>query len=489
MTSRPMTRALAPLALALFACTSLAIPALARAQDPDLSVHPRAKDVRSIAITATDRVLQPADVATVHIGYELFGPDQPTAYTSAAKASNAIIDAIRSAGVPRDTIESEQQTIAPMESFQLNQLTLAERSSHAFVAQQSWIVRSAADDAARILDIAGKAGANKSGQIDWSLKDPNAASAEAAAKALQRARAQAQAMASGLNVKLGQLLYASNEVASIAHSPRAMMMAADAKRRAAPPARHQRPPDRDLRHRLRRLRHRVTHFMPVFDYRDPRPTPEAEQLYTAWLDALDDGFTRETTYEARSEIVRDALQHLLHPNVLTAISLSSQTALAALDPRNITLEPEYYGDMDPARYYPRKPLIWLWLQFDSQPARRQPVARRAPSRDARPPPLRAHRPARPHLPARRNSATATTSRSATTAGFTATSCSTTAAASPSTTAPASATTPTSTRTRTISSTSATSPTSAPRSAPAPASPITPPCSPAPRSAPTPCSAL
>ncbi len=107
--------------------------------------------------------------------------------------------------------------------------------------------------------------------------------------------------------------------------------------------------------------------MPVFDYRDPHPTPEAEQLYTAWLDALDDGFTRETTYEARSEIVRDALQHLLHPNVLTAISLSSQTALAALDPRNITLEPEYYGDMDPARYYPRKPLIWLWLQFDASP--------------------------------------------------------------------------------------------------------------------------
>ncbi len=232
MTSRPMTRALAPLTLALFAFTSLAIPASARAQDDSASII--AKGVRSIAITATDRVLQQADVATVHIGYELYGPDQPTAYASASKASNAIIDAIRSAGVPRDMIESEQQTVAPMESFQLNQLPVSERSSHAFVAQQSWIVRTAADDAARILDIAGKAGANKSGQIDWSLKDPNAASAEAAAKALQRARAQAQAMASGLNVKLGQLLYASNEVQAEPIRP-APMMATYAKVAAPPP--------------------------------------------------------------------------------------------------------------------------------------------------------------------------------------------------------------------------------------------------------------
>jgi acetyltransferase-like isoleucine patch superfamily enzyme len=99
--------------------------------------------------------------------------------------------------------------------------------------------------------------------------------------------------------------------------------------------------------------------MPVFDYRDPRPTPEAEQLYIAWLDALDDGFTRETTYESRSEIVREALRGL-NPS-------AGRLTLAALDSRNITLEPEYYGDMDPARYYPRKPLIWLWLQFDASP--------------------------------------------------------------------------------------------------------------------------
>jgi len=100
--------------------------------------------------------------------------------------------------------------------------------------------------------------------------------------------------------------------------------------------------------------------MPVYDYRDPRPTTDAEHLYTEWLASLDSNFTRETTYEARSEIVRDTLRNILPAS-------TSTITRAALDPRNITLEPEYYGDMDPARYYPRKPLIWLWLQFDASP--------------------------------------------------------------------------------------------------------------------------
>jgi len=213
--------------------TALVLPALAKAQTDSSSII--ARGIRSIAITATDRVTHQADVATVNIGYELYGPDQPSAYAAASKASNAIIDALRSAGVPVDTIESQQQSVAPVESYQLNQFPANERASHAFVAQQSWTVRTSAEAAARVLDIAVKAGANKSGNIDWSLKDPNAASAEAAGKALQRARAQAEAMASGLNVKLGQLLYASNEVQAEPIRPVPMMAMAKAEPAAPRP--------------------------------------------------------------------------------------------------------------------------------------------------------------------------------------------------------------------------------------------------------------
>jgi acetyltransferase-like isoleucine patch superfamily enzyme len=42
-------------------------------------------------------------------------------------------------------------------------------------------------------------------------------------------------------------------------------------------------------------------------------------------------------------------------------------ALLSLDPRNITLEPEYYAEVDAERFAGVKPLIWLWQSFDRSP--------------------------------------------------------------------------------------------------------------------------
>src|SRR6266850_4798235 len=41
--------------------------------------------------------------------------------------------------------------------------------------------------------------------------------------------------------------------------------------------------------------------------------------------------------------------------------------IAQLDPRNVTLEAEYYAECDPARFSKVKPLLWLWIQFDHSP--------------------------------------------------------------------------------------------------------------------------
>ncbi len=45
-------------------------------------------------------------------------------------------------------------------------------------------------------------------------------------------------------------------------------------------------------------------------------------------------------------------------------SLAADVLRDQLDPRNVTLEPEYYADTDLDRYYRVKPLIWLWEMFD-----------------------------------------------------------------------------------------------------------------------------
>ena len=39
----------------------------------------------------------------------------------------------------------------------------------------------------------------------------------------------------------------------------------------------------------------------------------------------------------------------------------------SFDPRNASLEPEYYGDVDGQKYAERKPLIWFWMMFDRSP--------------------------------------------------------------------------------------------------------------------------
>jgi hypothetical protein len=187
---------------------------------------------RTIAITATDKVIVMADNATVHIGFIAYGPDSDTAYATGSRISNAIVKALTTAGVPNDAIESENQNVSPVQEYQIDKLTPAEKAQRKFQVVQSWTVRTSASDAAKTLDLAVKAGANQSGQIDWSLKDENAPQAEAAAKALQRARTVAGQMASGMSVKLGPLLFASNETQ--AEPPRPLMRAMSAAV-AAPP--------------------------------------------------------------------------------------------------------------------------------------------------------------------------------------------------------------------------------------------------------------
>ena len=48
-------------------------------------------------------------------------------------------------------------------------------------------------------------------------------------------------------------------------------------------------------------------------------------------------------------------------------SLTRSVLRDQLDPRSVTLEPEYYREIDVERYYRVKPLIWLWEMFDRSP--------------------------------------------------------------------------------------------------------------------------
>jgi uncharacterized protein YggE len=210
--------------IAALALTVAGVAVLSQAQTIQVN-----KENRTIAITATDKVTAIADQATLHVGFIAYGPDSNTAYANGSKLSNAIVKALIDAGVPKDTIQSENQQITPVQNYQLDKLTEAQKAQRQFQVNQSWTIKMAAESAAKALDVAVKAGANQSGQIEWGFKDENAPEAEAAAKALKRAHSQAEQMATSLNAKLGSLLYASNEVQP--NGPRPMFRA-----KAAAPA-------------------------------------------------------------------------------------------------------------------------------------------------------------------------------------------------------------------------------------------------------------
>jgi acetyltransferase-like isoleucine patch superfamily enzyme len=94
---------------------------------------------------------------------------------------------------------------------------------------------------------------------------------------------------------------------------------------------------------------------------------DADALYQEWLAWLAESL--EDPGCDRNELCRRILTDIYYPELsesddTSALSRGSQLALAHLDPRNVTLEPEYYGEIDVERYAPRKPLLWLWEMFD-----------------------------------------------------------------------------------------------------------------------------
>jgi len=114
--------------------------------------------------------------------------------------------------------------------------------------------------------------------------------------------------------------------------------------------------------------------MPHTSYRELKPLPDAEAAYCRWIAHLDAEFTRHHKPELRSEIVRDELHQLYlgRPhggklNFTMVTELPFNVLQLTLDPRNVTLEPEYYGDIDAEKYAGIKPLIWFWQMFDRSP--------------------------------------------------------------------------------------------------------------------------
>jgi galactoside O-acetyltransferase len=97
--------------------------------------------------------------------------------------------------------------------------------------------------------------------------------------------------------------------------------------------------------------------------------PATSQAYDRWLASIAEEL--ENPACDRNALCRRVLTDVYYPQLAdtdpASLPESSRVALLQMDPRNITLEPEYYAEIDLARYERVKPLLWLWEMFDKSP--------------------------------------------------------------------------------------------------------------------------
>ncbi len=120
--------------------------------------------------------------------------------------------------------------------------------------------------------------------------------------------------------------------------------------------------------------------MPHLPLRQVLPSKAMQQLTERWLADLDHAL--DVPDADWAAVVRETLFQLTWPGqgeweeriADPGLTDASRLALLTLDPANITLEPEYYAEVDPVRFARVKPLLWLWYSFDRLPIGGQQVA-------------------------------------------------------------------------------------------------------------------
>ena len=121
-------------------------------------------------------------------------------------------------------------------------------------------------------------------------------------------------------------------------------------------------------------------------------TPEpAAYVNDAWLKEIEASLADPKC--DRYRLCREHLRRIYYPGVEDVDALiedpstpaATRAALLALDASHVTLEPEYYGEIDPDRYVAVKPLLWFMAEFRPLSAGwRQRRARRPASADPGP---------------------------------------------------------------------------------------------------------
>jgi len=169
--------------------------------------------VRTISLSATGTVRRAPDQAVVSLAVETRAPTARQAAQQNAQKMDAVIKAIREAGIPAERIQTEGYNLNPDYTFvnggpgRPNEQRLV-----GYVADNT--VRVVVDTIGRtgaVVDAAIAAGANRANGISYQLRDPDGARRDALKLAVAAAQKDAQALAEAAGQTLGPLLQLSTE--------------------------------------------------------------------------------------------------------------------------------------------------------------------------------------------------------------------------------------------------------------------------------------
>jgi uncharacterized protein YggE len=154
-----------------------------------------------IQVNGSASVQVSPDRATVAFAMETRAKDADQAARANADAMDAVLNALRSAGLRGLTLQTYGYSLQPEYSAVNNQRT---REIVAYTTVNN--VRATIEDVSnvgRLIDSAIGAGANRVASISFFAADTDAARAEALAQAVQNARAEAEIIARSLGYRLG----------------------------------------------------------------------------------------------------------------------------------------------------------------------------------------------------------------------------------------------------------------------------------------------
>ncbi len=197
-TARPRLRWLAAGALAGLALAVAFGPALAprTARAVDSTTAPE----HTISVTGTGRVTTVPDVADVSVGVSLTRATVRDSQAAAASAMQAVIAAIKTAGVANKDIQTTQLSLQPVYDYSSN--GSAPKLTGFQIANTVQATVRNLGTISDVIDGALAAGATTLNGITFRVDDPSAAEAQARLAAMQDARATADALASAAGVTI-----------------------------------------------------------------------------------------------------------------------------------------------------------------------------------------------------------------------------------------------------------------------------------------------